>query len=107
MNTSKTQQNYQKDIKPEYVREMYGSIPTVKNVYLNKAGQGESNVSSRNYHLADKIQPGGYQIPGQVPNQNRASNVKENFESDKSKMNKKIIDQHLNRFGSSFPQSRQ
>jgi len=30
MNTSKTQQNYQKDIKPEYVREMYGSIQLLK-----------------------------------------------------------------------------
>jgi hypothetical protein len=104
MNTGKTRQNLQKDIKPEHVKEMYGSLPTVKDVYLNKGGNGESNVSSRNYHLADKIQPGGYQIPGQVPNQNRATNIKENFESDKAKMNKKVMDQHLNRFGSVYPQ---
>ena len=100
----KTQQNLQKDIKPEYVREMYGAVPMVKDVYMNKTKQGESNMSSTNYHLADKIQPGGYQIPGQVPNKNRASNVKENFETDKAKMNRKIIDQHLNRFGSVYPQ---
>ena len=103
LSTQKTQPNIEKRINPEYVREMYGGVPTVKDVYINKGGNGESNVSSRQFQLADKIQPGGYQIPGNIPNQNRTSNVKENFQTDKSRMDKKVIDQHMDRFGSVAP----
>ena len=55
------------------------------------------------FQLADKIQPGGYQIPGSVPTKDRASNVKENFETDKAKMDKKVMDQHMGRFESFHP----
>ena len=103
LNTMKSQQNIQKRINPEYIKKMNNNVPAVKDIYINKEGRGESNISSRNFQLADKIQPGGYQIPGQIPNQNRVSNIKENFETDKSRMGKKIIDQHMNRFGSPAP----
>ena len=102
-NTMKTQQNLQKQITPEYVREMIHNVPAVKDVYINKAGTGESNTSSRSFQLADKLQPGSYHIRGQIPNQQRITNVKENFQSDKSVMGKKVMDQHMDRFGSFAP----
>ena len=102
-NTTKTQNNLQKRINPEYIKELTGSVPSIKDVYMNKAGQGESNISSRTKQLADKIQPGSYHIPGNIPSQNRANNIKENFQTDKSRMDKKVIDQHMNRFGSVAP----
>ena len=103
INTAKTQQNIEKRINPEYIKKMNGSIPTIKDVYINKGGYGESNISSRQFQLADKIQPGGFHIPGQIPNQNRMSTIKENFDTDKSRMDKKVIDQHMDRFGSIAP----
>jgi len=103
MNTMKTQQNVQKRINPEYIKEMTGNVPIIKDVYMNKGGQGESNKSSRNFQLADKIQPGGYHIPGQIPIQGRANLVKENFETEKSRMGRQVINQHMDRFGSAAP----
>ena len=101
--TSKTQSNLQRTIKPEHVREMYNNIPTVKDVYINKGGNGESNISSRQFALPQKIQPGGYDNAGYTPNSNRANLIKENYVSDKTKMSKLVLDQQLGRFDSYTP----
>lgn len=107
MNTIKAQNGLQKTLNPEYVKELYGAVPTVKNIAPNKTGKGESNISSRQFQLADKIQAGSFQNQGQIPSQTRFSNVKSNFVTDKSKMDKMVLDQQMGRFGSAFPQSRQ
>ena len=100
VNSAKTQPNMQKILEYEYIKKMNGSVPSITDVYVNKTGQGESNVSSRNYQLADKLQAGSYYNSGSMPSLNRTSNVKENFETDKAIMNRKVIDQHFGRFES-------
>jgi hypothetical protein len=102
-NTNQTQSNLQKINHHDYIKQMHGAVPTIKDVYVNKAGQGESNVSSTTYYLDDKIQPGGYNIPAVMPMQNRPTNIKENFETDKAKMDRMVIDQHMGRFESYAP----
>lgn len=102
-NAVKTQQGIQKTLKPEYIRELQHNVPNVKDVYMNKGGQGESNKSSTRIQLADNLQAGSYHVRGSIPNQNRTSNIKENFETDKAKMNKMVIDQHMDRFSSIAP----
>jgi hypothetical protein len=101
-NTSRTQ-NIQKMIKPEYVRQLNHPTPQVQNMVTNKYGQGESNISSRRVNLAEKIQPGSFHVAGSIPNRNRASNVKQNFESEKAKMSKMVMDQHIGRFETYAP----
>lgn len=106
VNTMRTQNGLQKTLNPEYVKELYGAVPQVRNIAPNKTGTGDANKSARQVQLADRLQPGSFQNQGQIPSQNRASNVKQNFETDKAKMSRMVLDQQMGRFGSAFPQSR-
>jgi hypothetical protein len=101
--SSKTQQGLQKTIQHDYVKELYNNIPIIKDVHVNKTGNGETNISSRNYQLQDKISAGSYDIRGQKPMVNRVNNINENFESDKNKMSKKVMDQFSGRFETYAP----
>ena len=65
---------------------------------VNPTGKGENNTSSRNYSLQQKIQPGGYAVPGQMPMLNRMQEVNEQYESDKARMSRLVLSQAQNRF---------
>jgi hypothetical protein len=65
---------------------------------VNPTGKGENNISSRNYSLQQKIQPGGYAVPGQMPMLNRMQEVNEQYESDKARMSRLVLSQAQSRF---------
>ncbi len=88
-------QNTQKTLKHEYIKEL-DRKSYVSNMETNNNKQGEYNVSSRNYVLDDKLQLGEYNIPGNIPTFDRMQMVRENYESEKSKMGKIVSQQfHL------------
>lgn len=57
-----------------------------------------NNDSSREYYLAPKVQAGGYSAPSSVPMTGRMQNVKESYNSEKSRMQKSIMEQHHGRY---------
>ena len=57
-----------------------------------------SDIISRDYKLNPKINAGSYNIPVAVPMINRMQNVKESFESNKSKMSRMVMQQHEGRY---------
>jgi hypothetical protein len=85
-------QNGQKTLKHEYIKEL-DRKSYVSNMETNNNKQGENNISSRKYNLEDKLQLGEYNIPGNIPTFDRMQMVKENYESDKSKMGKIVSQQ--------------
>jgi hypothetical protein len=85
-------QNTQKTLKHEYIKEL-DRKSYVSNMETNNNKQGENNVSSRNYVLDDKLQLGEYNIPGNIPTFDRMQMVRENYESEKSKMGKIVSQQ--------------
>ena len=64
---------------------------------------GETNMSSRNYNLQQKISAGSFNNTGQKPIVNKVNNINENFESEKSKIGKKVMDQFTGRFETYAP----
>jgi len=101
--SNQTQQGLQKTIQHDYMKEMYNNIPVVKDINVNKTGMGETNMSSRNFQLQQKISPGGFNNTGQKPLVNKINNINENFESEKSKIGKKVMDQFTGRFETYAP----
>ena len=94
-----TGQNIHKRIQHENKIELERNTP-LTNVYVNHGNSsgGNSNISSRDYHLAPKIQPGGYHIPTQVPMRNRMQDVQLSKESEKSKMARSVMEQFQGRY---------
>ena len=85
-------QNGQKTLKHEYIKEL-DRKSYVSNMETNNNKQGENNISSRKYILDDKLQLGEYNIPGNIPTFDRVQMIKENYESEKSKMGKMVSQQ--------------
>ena len=90
-------QNQEKRIQHEYMKELERNVP-LTNMYANSSKQGEYNISSRQYQLNPKINPGGYNIPGQIPTQNRNGTIREPYETEKSKMGKTVMKQFEGRY---------
>ena len=101
--SAKTNSSFQKLINHEHMKQLEQNMPTAKDVFVNKRTYGEENNSARNYNLLEKISPGGFHIPGQVPQQDRNTIINENLNNEKALMNKKYIEQHMGRFGSAPP----
>jgi hypothetical protein len=101
--SNQTQQGLQKTIQHDYMKELYNTVPVVKDINVNKIGMGETNMSSRNYNLQQKISPGGFNNTGQKPLVNKVNNINENFESEKSRIGKKVMDQFTGRFETYAP----
>ena len=101
--SNQTQQGLQKTIQHEHIKELYNTIPVVKDINANKTGMGETNMSSRKFQLQQKISPGGFDNLGQKPLVNKVNNINENFESEKSKIGKKVSDQFTGRFETYAP----
>jgi hypothetical protein len=65
----------------------------LSNMTTNNNSKGENNVSSRTYALDDKLQYGEYNIPANIPRFERSQPMIENFETEKSKMGKRVSEQ--------------
>ena len=85
-------QNIQKTLKHDYMKELERKS-YLTNMATNNNKKGENNVSSRNYVLEDKLQYGEYNIPANIPVFERTQQMMENFESEKSKMGKRVSEQ--------------
>ena len=96
--TSNINQNQQKNLRHEYMKPLYRNTSASANANINISQNGESNISSRNYNLADKINPGGYNIPVQIPMQNRMQNVEYLQDTNKSKIEKYVSNQYQGRY---------
>lgn len=97
LEASKTQQNLQKTVEHEHMKKLNLNTPSITDVYGNKTGTGEINVSSRNAPLLKKIQPGGFDGKASMPAKTIVDHRK-NVETDKSRMDKKVMSQHMGRF---------
>lgn len=78
------------------------NIPT-GSYATNVSGGGYNDHNSRDARLPQRINPGSFMAPAQIPMQNRMQSVNEHFESDKAKMNKKISEQMFGRISNNNP----
>ena len=85
-------QNTQKTLKHDYMKELERKA-YLTNMATNNNKQGENNISSRQYVLEDKLQYGEYNIPANIPVFERTQPMMQNFESEKSKMGKRVSEQ--------------
>ena len=85
-------QNTQKILKHDYMKELDRKA-YLSNMSTNNNKKGENNVSSRNYVLDDKLQYGEYNIPANIPTFERNQQMIKNFETEKSKMGKRVSEQ--------------
>ena len=88
----------QKNVSHEYMIPLYRTSSANANTNINISQQGESNISSRQYNLVEKINPGGYNIPGQIPMQDRMQNVEIFQDTNKSKIEKYVAKQYQGRY---------
>lgn len=87
--TTNIKNNQQKILQHEYMKEMERNTP-LTNMSINPGKRGEYNISARQYNLTEKPSFGGFEGKAVIPTFNRTQNVQENYESDKSKFNKKV-----------------
>jgi hypothetical protein len=69
----------------------------------NPSTRSSIDHSSRNAHLPDKIKAGGYSIPGQIPMKVRLQNNPDQKESEKSRMNRIVMESMQGRFDKPSP----
>ena len=81
--------NQQKILEHEYMIDLERNTP-LTNMHINPTKIGETNMSSRKFNLAEKPQYGSFDGRGQMPTLNRVQQIPEMYESEKSKMNKKV-----------------
>lgn len=90
--------NLQKIHKPEHVRER--DRKTVLGQYsVNQSGNGDTNIGSTQYNLLPKITVGGMEGRESKPTFDRMQNVNEEYETDKSKMQRLVNESFTGRFG--------
>jgi len=85
-------QNTQKTLKHDYMKELERKA-YLTNMATNNNKKGENNISSRTYALEDKLQYGQYNTPANIPVFERTQPMMQNFESEKSKMGKRVSEQ--------------
>ena len=96
--TTNINQNIYKTIRHENNKELERNTP-LTHIDINPSKYGmNSDIISRDYKLNPKINAGSYNIPVAVPMINRMQNVKESFESNKSKMSRMVMQQHEGRY---------
>ena len=81
--------NEQKIINHEYMIDLERNTP-LTNMSINPSRIGDTNKSNRDYYLQEKPQFGGFEGRAQMPMVERQQQIPENYESDKSKMNRKV-----------------
>ena len=88
----------------DYENDIHLKRNTPMNSFIsNPVARGHSDHGSRDVRLAPKIQPGGYSVPGQIPNQNRMQNVEYSNESEKARMNRMVMENMQGRFDYGAP----
>ena len=90
-------QNIQKTLKHDYQRDLERKA-YLSNMSTNSNNKGEYNVSSRHYNLEDKLQLGEFQMKPSIPTFDRMQTINENFETEKSKMGKMVMEQFKDRY---------
>ena len=88
--------NEQRILQHEYMIDLERNTP-LTNMSINPSKMGDINKTSRDYNLLQKPQYGSYEGRGQMPTMNRVQEIPSNYESDKSKMNKKV-EEMFNRY---------
>lgn len=86
-----------KNIPHENKLQLNRNMP-IASFQSNPVSKGNGDISSREARLHPKINPGGYVVPAQVPIMNRVHNTKLSKETEKSRMNKMIIDNMQDRY---------
>ena len=69
----------------------------------NPSTRSSNDHSSRDAHLPDKIKPGGYSIPAQIPMKVRLQNIPDQKESEKARMNRIVTESMQGRFDKPSP----
>ena len=96
-------QNYEKNLKHEYMKELNRNMP-LANANTNQRTSGETNTSSTNFRLNQKINVGGFHGKGKIPTLNRMQNVREVPDSERVRMLKNVNSQFEGRYQSNkFP----
>jgi hypothetical protein len=90
-------QNIQKTLKHDYQRDLERKA-YLSNMSTNSNDKGEYNVSSRHYNLEDKLQLGEFEMKPSIPTFDRMQTINENFETEKSKMGKMVMEQFKDRY---------
>ena len=88
--------NEQRILQHEYMIDLERNIP-LTNISINPTKMGDINKTSRDYNLHQKPHYGSFEGRGQMPTMNRVQEIPSNYESDKSKMNKKV-EEMFNRY---------
>jgi len=100
--TNRGDQRINKNIRHENNIDLQRNTPSTS-FASNPTSRGFSDHSSRDARLAQKIQPGGFSAPVQIPMQGRMQNIKAPQESEKSRMNRFVIENMQNRFEKPTP----
>ena len=96
-------EKYQKTLGHEYMQELTRNMP-LANANTNQRSSGESNISSTQFRLNQKIHPGGFDGKGKIPTLNRMQDVQQSHESERTKMLKNVNNQFQGRYQSNkFP----
>ena len=90
-------QNIQKTLKHDYQRDLERKAYLSK-MSTNSNNKGEYNISSRHYNLEDKLQLGEFEMKPSIPTFDRMQTINENFETEKSKMGKMVMEQFKDRY---------
>jgi hypothetical protein len=100
--TNSGDQRIYKTIAYENKIELQRNMP-MNSFVSNPTTKGFSDHSSRDARLAHKIQPGGFSVPAQIPMQGRMQNITSPQESEKSRMNRIVMENMQNRFEKPTP----
>jgi hypothetical protein len=83
----------------EYIKEYERNTPLTEiNRDISVVRGDESVITSRDYRLQQKVNPGGFEGRTSKPQQVRVNNIRESYDTQRSKMSKNILEQQLGRF---------
>ena len=95
-------QNVHKRLEYDNQIELSRNIP-ITSCISNPGSRSFTDHSSRDARLAEKIKPGGYSVPGQIPMQGRIQNVVETRESEKGRVSRIVMESMQGRFDKPAP----
>ena len=94
--TTNSSLNMQKKLQHETMKE-YTRKAVLMNQSTNNSVKGNTNISSTNYHLEDKIQAGEFFVPPSIPVVERLQQQNTQKENYKSRLSKKAFENSQNR----------
>lgn len=91
--------NIDKNMRHEYIREYERNTPLTEiNRNITVVRGNDEDVNSRKYKLQEKVVPGGFEGKTSLPQQNRVNNVRDSYDTQRSKMSKMVLEQQLGRY---------